>query len=98
MGKGRLYIDGEQVVDLWTSDPPKTPQTPMFNQASMEGLAELAAEEGKTYEISVLMKNESDYAGVGAAGALSAGGVRIGCCEKIDPAAALAEAVELASR
>lgn len=93
LGKGRLYIDGRQVVDLWTSHPEKTLQTPMFNSASMEVTAELEAEAGKTYQISVLLKNEGITAGCGA---LNAGGLRIGCCEKIDPAAALAEAVELA--
>ena len=96
MGKGRLFIDGKQVVDLWTSHPTKTLQTPMFNQASMEVTADLEAEAGKTYNISILMRNESVNAGIGGAGALSAGGVRIGCCELIEPAVALAEAVELA--
>ena len=93
MGKGRLYIDGKQVVDLWTSHPKKTLQTPMFNQASMEVTAELEAEAGKMYEISVLLRNESIDASVGA---LNSGGLRIGCCEKLDPAVALAGAVELA--
>ncbi|KAJ4169113.1 hypothetical protein NW754_011045 [Fusarium falciforme] len=93
LGKGRLYVDGRQVIDLWTSHPEKTLQTPMFNSASMEVTAELEAEAGNTYQVSVLLKNEGITAGCGA---LNAGGLRIGCCEKIDPAAALAEAVELA--
>ncbi|KAH6879844.1 glycoside hydrolase superfamily [Thelonectria olida] len=93
LGKGRLYIDGKQVVDLWTSQPKKTLQTPMFNQASMEVTAELEAEAGKTYDISILLRNDAVFADVGAQ---SAGGLRVGCCEKIDPAVALAEAVELA--
>ncbi|KAL3481509.1 glycoside hydrolase superfamily [Aspergillus californicus] len=93
MGKGRLYIDGKQVIDLWTNHPKKTLNTPMFDQASMEVTAELEAQVGKTYEISVLLRNEGVAASVGA---LSTGGLRIGCCQKIDPAVALAEAVELA--
>ena len=93
LGKGRLYIDGEEVVDLWTSQPEKTLQTPMFNLSSMEVVTELKVEVGKTYDISVLLHIQESVAGVGA---LNAGGLRIGCYEKIDPAAALAEAVELA--
>ncbi|PCD31390.1 hypothetical protein AU210_011044 [Fusarium oxysporum f. sp. radicis-cucumerinum] len=98
MGKGRLYIDGKAVIDLWSSHPKKTLQTPMFNQASMELTADLEAHEGQVYEISVLLKNESMSSHIGGpyVGTTCIGGVRIGCCEKIDPAVALAEAVEVA--
>ncbi|KAK2929051.1 Glycoside hydrolase, family 3, N-terminal [Fusarium oxysporum f. sp. vasinfectum] len=98
MGKGRLYIDGKAAIDLWSSHPKKTLQTPMFNQASMELIADLEAHEGQVYEISVLLKNESMSSNIGGpyVGTSCIGGVRIGCCEKIDPAVALAEAVEVA--
>ncbi|RKK27689.1 hypothetical protein BFJ66_g16546 [Fusarium oxysporum f. sp. cepae] len=98
MGKGRLYIDGKAAVDLWSSHPKKTLQTPMFNQASMELTADLEAIEGQVYEISTLLKNESMSTSLGGpyVGTPCIGGVRIGCCEKIDPAVALNEAVELA--
>ncbi|KAL6912621.1 hypothetical protein FSST1_010381 [Fusarium sambucinum] len=98
MGKGCLYIDGKLAVDLWSSHPKKTLQTPMFNQASMELTADLEAREGQTYEISVILKNESLSTTVGGpyVGTSCIGGVRIGCCEKIDSAVALNEAVELA--
>lgn len=95
VGKGRLSINGEQAIDLWTSQPKKTLQTPMFNSASMELTTDLQTQAGKTYEITIRLKNGGATAGVGA---LSAGGLRIGCCEKIDPAVALAEAVQLAKR
>lgn len=95
MGKARLYIDDREAIDLWTSHPEKTLQTPMFNQASMEVTAELAAEEGKSYRLCVLLKNEAIRPGYGAQ---NAGGVRIGCCEKINPADALRDAVELAKK
>ncbi|KAL6408642.1 hypothetical protein AUP68_07586 [Ilyonectria robusta] len=95
MGKARLYIDDREAIDLWTSQPEKTLQTAMFNQASMEVIADLEAEEGRSYRISVLLKNESIRPGYGAQ---NAGGVRIGCCEKIDPAVALTEAIELAKQ
>ncbi|KAK7425965.1 hypothetical protein QQZ08_007547 [Neonectria magnoliae] len=95
LGKGKLYIDDDMVVDLFSSQPPKTLQTPMFNQASMEVTAEVKVELGKQYQLTVLLRNESVVAGVGA---LSAGGLRVGCCEKLNAATALAEAVDLAKQ
>ncbi|KAJ0416430.1 glycoside hydrolase superfamily [Aspergillus carlsbadensis] len=92
-GKGRLYIDGEEKIDLFTSHPEKTLQTPMFDQYSMEVTTILDAQKGQRYEIMVLLQNESLTPSVGA---LSSGGLRIGCCEYFDPAAKLADAVELA--
>lgn len=93
LGKGKMLIDGKQVIDLWTRQPPKTLQTPMFNQASMEVTANVDVKEGQKLDIEVLLKNERAVAGLGA---LNIGGLRIGCCEKVDPEAALTEAVELA--
>ncbi|UPK96510.1 hypothetical protein LCI18_007445 [Fusarium solani-melongenae] len=94
LGKGKLFVDGQEKVDLYTSQPEKTLQTPMFDQASMEVIAEIEVQQGKQYEILVYLKNEAAAAGVGA---LNCGGLRVGCCEKVDPASALAEAVKLAS-
>ncbi|KAH6679997.1 glycoside hydrolase superfamily [Plectosphaerella plurivora] len=91
--KARLYIDGQEAIDLWTGHPEKTRPTSLFNQGSMEVTADLVAEEGVSYKLSVLFKNESIRPGYGAQ---AAGGVRFGCCEKVDPAEGLKEAVELA--
>lgn len=93
LGKGRLYIDGAEKIDLFTSQPEKTLQTPMFNQSSMEGTTILDVKKGQKYQIVVLLQNEQLTPGVGA---LNAGGLRIGCCEHFDAAAKLSEAVELA--
>lgn len=94
-GKGKLYVDGKEVIDLVTSQPPKTVQTPMFNEGTMEVIHEMAVEEGKKYELTGFIINDK----VSASGAvLVAGGVRFGCCEKIDPEVAIAEAVKLASQ
>jgi beta-glucosidase len=93
LGKARLYVDGVEKIDLSTSQPDKTLQTPMFNQASMEVTTVLNAKKGQEYEIIVILQNEHLTLGVGA---LNAGGLRIGCCEHFDPAAKLSEAVELA--
>ncbi|KAM6534629.1 hypothetical protein FALCPG4_004256 [Fusarium falciforme] len=78
LGKGKLFVDGQEKVDLYTSQPEKTTDS----------------HQGKQYEILVYLKNEAAAAGVGA---LNCGGLRVSCCEKVDPASALAEAVELAS-
>ncbi|KAJ4264255.1 hypothetical protein NW762_005449 [Fusarium torreyae] len=96
LGKGRLYVNGEEKIDLYTSQPEKPPlaQTPMFGQASMEVKADINVEQGKQYEIVVYLQNEAAIAGVGA---LNCGGLRVGLCDKIDPAVALQEAVKLAS-
>lgn len=93
IGKGRLYVDGKQVIDLFTRQPRKTMHTPMFNQASMEQTAEVEVEAGKGYEVCVVLRNEAAIPGIGA---LNVGGLRIGCCEKIDKEQALDEAVRLA--
>ncbi|KAM5372950.1 hypothetical protein ACJZ2D_007287 [Fusarium nematophilum] len=50
--------------------------------------------EGNQYEILVYLENEAAIPGVSA---LNCGGLRIGCYEKVDPAAALTEAVKLAT-
>ncbi|KAM5346018.1 hypothetical protein ACJ41O_011879 [Fusarium nematophilum] len=93
-GKGKLFVDGKEVVDLATSQPPKTMQTPIFNEATMEVIYELDVEEGKQYAMTALVIHDS----VSPSGAiLSAGGLRIGCCEKIDTQKAIAEAAELAA-
>jgi beta-glucosidase len=76
-----------------TSQPKKTLQTLMFNQASMEVISKLAVEGGKPYRITVILQNEALDAGLGA---LSAGSLRVGCCETIEAVTAMDEAVELA--
>jgi beta-glucosidase len=93
LGKGRMWINGKEVIDLATSQPTKTLQTPMFNQASMEVTTDIEVHAKQEYEITVILQNESAEAGIGA---LNQGGLRIGCCEKLDTERALAEAIELA--
>ncbi|OQD98828.1 hypothetical protein PENSOL_c008G01088 [Penicillium solitum] len=93
LGKGKLFVDGEEMIDLYTSQPPKTHPTPMFNQASMETVAELDVIQGQQYTLTIYLQNTGFVAG---AGALNCGGLRIGAVEKIDPATALSEAVQLA--
>ncbi|KAJ8114316.1 hypothetical protein OPT61_g3777 [Boeremia exigua] len=93
IGKAKLLVDEQEVIDLWTSHPPKPEMTPMFGQASAEVTTDLEVKAGKEYSITILMANESVTAGIGA---VNAGGLRVGCCEKIDPERALNDAVALA--
>lgn len=93
IGKGKLYINGVQKVDLYTSKPEKTIQTPIFNQLSVEVMCEMEAKEGDEYEIGALLHHEGATHGMGSR---SKGGLRIGCRDKIDPDEALKEAVALA--
>jgi beta-glucosidase len=95
VGKGKLFVNREQKIDLYNQQPDKNMPTPMFNQASMEVRAEIQVVEGVQYEFLVYMKNESITA---AAGATVCGGLRIGSWEKLDQEVALREAVELAKR
>ncbi|KAG4273456.1 hypothetical protein FPRO04_09579 [Fusarium proliferatum] len=82
VGRGRLYINGEEKIDLYTIQPEKTLSTPMFDQASMEVMAELEVEQGRQYEIVAYLQNEAAVMGVGD---LNCGGLRIGLCDKVDP-------------
>ncbi|KAF7554680.1 hypothetical protein G7Z17_g2736 [Cylindrodendrum hubeiense] len=92
-GKARLWIDNKPVVDLWTSHPDKTDDTPCFNKLSMERFVELEVEEGQQYELVILMTNQPLQA---IAGPPSPGGVRLGGKVLRDEEQAIQDAVELA--
>lgn len=93
LGRGRMFIDGKEVIDLFTSHPPKTAQSLIFNQCSMEVVADFDVTAGSEYQMTVTLVNGGIEAKAGAA---AAGGARVSCCEKIDAAKRLQDAVELA--
>jgi beta-glucosidase len=93
IGRARLYVDGKEVIDLYTSHPEKTHATPMFNAASMEKVGEISMEAGRQYAITVILANDSVIPGMGA---LNAGGLRIGLCPKFSAETALSSAIALA--
>ncbi|PNS17742.1 Beta-glucosidase 1 [Sphaceloma murrayae] len=95
IGKGKLSFAGKQVIDLWTSQPEKTGDTPMFNAASSEVRADVEIKEGEKYDLEVIVVNEGIEKAVGA---MPTGGVRIGGYEVIDEDKALDDAVALASK
>jgi beta-glucosidase len=91
-GKARMLIDGKEAIDLWTSQPEKTADTPMFNSASMERFADVDVVKGQELEIVVFLTNEAVGVTVGA---IPSGGVRIGGFEVLDEdAVKLAEEVD----
>ncbi|KAJ5196798.1 hypothetical protein N7449_007277 [Penicillium cf. viridicatum] len=59
----------------------------------MEAVAELDVTLGQQYTLTIYLQNTGFVAGTGA---LNCGGLRIGAVEKIDPAFARLEAVQLA--
>ncbi|KAG8623905.1 hypothetical protein KVT40_008881 [Elsinoe batatas] len=93
IGKGKLSFDGKEVIDLWTSHPEKTGDTPMFNAASSEVTADVQIEEGKGYEIEILVINGGVEKAVGA---MPTAGVRLGGYEIVDEDKAMDDAVALA--
>ncbi|KAH7251202.1 glycoside hydrolase superfamily [Fusarium tricinctum] len=92
-GKGKLIIDGKEVIDLWTSQPPKTDSTPCFNRVSMERFFEEEFEKGRVLDLEVLQVNENLSGGVGTAQTLVG---RVGVYEVYDEDQGIRDAVELA--
>ncbi|KAH6888522.1 glycoside hydrolase superfamily [Thelonectria olida] len=94
-GKGKLKIDGKEVIDLWTSQPPKTEDTPCFNRNSMERFYDADVTKGQSLRVEVLLVNEDVAGGVGTALTLNG---RLGGYEIIDEDRALRDAADLARK
>ncbi|OLN91953.1 putative beta-glucosidase I 1 [Colletotrichum chlorophyti] len=92
-GKGKLRINGEEVIDLWTEQPPKTGPTPCFNRLSMEKFCDTELKEGQEITLEVVQVNEDLSGGVGTALTLAG---RVGGFEIIDEDRAIEEAAHLA--
>ena len=92
-GRAKLFIDGKEAINQWTDHPEKTDQTPMFNKFTMERFCTLSIEQGKQYELEILLTNATVKPTVGPPGQ---GGARLGGHELIDDDKAIKEAVELA--
>lgn len=94
-GKGKLKIDGQEVIDLWTSQPPKTDSTACFNRLSMERFHDIEVTKGQVLELEVLQVNENLAGGVGTALTLTG---RVGGYELLDEDQSIKDAAELASK
>ncbi|KAF4984313.1 hypothetical protein FZEAL_464 [Fusarium zealandicum] len=93
-GKGKLKINDKEVVDLWTSQPPKTDSTPCFNRLSMEKFYDMETTHGQVLNLEVLMVNEDLAGGVGTALTLTG---RVGGYERFDEDQGIKDAATLAA-
>lgn len=92
-GKGKVRIQGEEAIDLWSSQPPKTADTPCFNRLSMERFFDLDVRQGERVSVEVVMVNEDVAGGVGTAFTLAG---RLGGHEVVEKDHGLMQAVEMA--
>lgn len=92
-GKARLFINGIERIDLWSTQPLKTGDTPCFNKLCMEMVYDLDIEQGREYALEVIMTNELLEPVVGPP---AQGGFRIGGQELRDQDVAIDAAVDLA--
>jgi beta-glucosidase len=89
-GRAWLKIDGDLAISLWEDHPPKTDDTACFNTLSAERHAVVHVEEGRSYELEILLIN------IPPQGPPGAGGVRLGGKEVRDDDEAIEAAVQLA--
>lgn len=94
-GKGKLFIDGKESIDLWTDHPPKTDETPVFNRVSMERFSDVDVITNKAVGLELLLTNARLGRAVGTAATLTA---RIGGFEVVCEDEAISEAVGLAKK
>ncbi|KAF2008490.1 glycoside hydrolase family 3 protein [Aaosphaeria arxii CBS 175.79] len=92
-GQGKLYINGTESIDLWTSHPPKTDETPIFNRVSMQRFAEMDVKAGEPIQLELILTNTSLGHAVGTAATLTA---RLGGFEVFDEDAEIRRAAEIA--
>lgn len=92
-GKGKVKLDDDVVIDLWTDQPPKTEDTPCFNRLSMERYYDIDLQKDVPVAIEVLMVNEDVSGGVGTAFTLAG---RLGGYEVLEPDQGLDNAVQIA--
>jgi len=89
-GRAYLKIDGQLAISLWEDHPEKTDDTACFNTISAERFAVVQVEEGKSYELDILLSNTPPK------GPPSAGGVRLGGKPIRDDDESIEAAVQLA--
>ncbi|KAH7133035.1 glycoside hydrolase superfamily [Dactylonectria estremocensis] len=56
-GRAKLFVNGEELIDQWTSNPEKTDNTPCFNGFTMERFAEVDMEAQAQYSITLHLIN-----------------------------------------
>jgi beta-glucosidase len=97
-GKARLLVDGNEMVDQWNSQPEKNDDTACFNKLCAERHADIDVEQGRAYELEIIMTNIllNAHSGAPAPGGLRLGG-RLLCDddEAISAAVTLAQSVDV---
>lgn len=95
-GTGKLFVDGQCVVDNETT---QTPGDSFFGSGTIEEIGRIKLEKGKTYHIHIAFGTlpTRTFNVVGAT-AFGAGGLRAGGTRKIDPESELEKAVVTASQ
>ena len=93
-GTGRLFINDKLLVENVHN---QTPGTSFFSGGTIEEISSIKLTAGTSYNLTVEYgtaptAKESERASVSA----GAGGLRIGCCKRIDPEEAIKDAVKLA--
>lgn len=91
-GKAQLIVDGKIAISLWKDHPEKTDDSPCFNTLSAERTAEMSVEQGKSYDLEIILTNTPP------SGSPSAGGVRLGGKPVYNEDEAIEAAVELAKQ
>lgn len=94
-GTGRLFIDGQLLIDNVHN---QKPGTAFFSAGTIEEIGSMELTAGKSYVLTVEFGSAptakaSERSSVSA----GAGGLRIGCCKRIDPKQSIEDAVKLAS-
>ena len=94
-GTARLFVDGKLIVDNATH---QRPGTAFFGNGTVEEITSVELKAGKAYAIRVEF-GSAPTSTLQKPGTVSfgPGGLRIGGCKRIDPDAAIAEAVALAA-
>ena len=94
-GTARLFLDGKLLVDNATQ---QRPGTAFFGNGTVEEISTIALKAGKAYSIRVEF-GTAPTSTLQKPGVVSfgPGGLRIGGCKHINPEAAIAEAVKVAS-
>ncbi|XXH01797.1 hypothetical protein Hte_008158 [Hypoxylon texense] len=93
-GTGRLYVDGEEVVDNETT---QRPGDSFFGSGTAEEIGSRRLKKGRTYTVLVQFGTApTSKISKGGATQMGVGGLQIGGCVKTDRAALLEEAIAVA--
>jgi len=88
-GKGQLFINGDILIDNTHN---QKRGTAFFGGGTIEEIGSVDLCQGQSYVVTIRFSNEGTDVNFGT------GGLRVGCCKRIDPAKAIEEAAKSASK